>query len=58
MHVVTCVTSVSDYARGLVLASQFDLPSGAVIVWSMAVIAVAVYAARQRANATKSLATV
>ena len=51
-------TSAAGYAVGLVLSSLFDLPSGAVIVWSMAVIAVMVYAARQRANATQSLATV
>ena len=41
-------TSAAGYALGLLLSSLFDLPSGAVIVWSMAVIAVAVYAARQK----------
>ena len=40
-------TSALGYASGLVLSSLFDLPSGAVIVWSMAVVAVSVYAARQ-----------
>jgi zinc/manganese transport system permease protein len=40
-------TSAVGYALGLVLSSLFDLPSGAVIVWSMAVVAVAVYAVRQ-----------
>ena len=40
-------TSAAGYALGLVLSSIFDLPSGAVIVWSMAVIAILVYAARQ-----------
>lgn len=41
-------TSALGYALGLVLSSLFDLPSGAVIVWSMAVVAVAVYAVQQR----------
>ena len=50
-------TSVAGYALGLVLSSLFDLPSGAVIVWSMAFIAVAVYAARQQANRTPAPAT-
>jgi zinc/manganese transport system permease protein len=44
-------TSAAGYALGLVLSSLFDLPSGAVIVWSMAVIAIAVYAWRQRVGA-------
>jgi len=41
-------TSAIGYAAGLVLSSLLDLPSGAVIVWSMAVIAVAVYAINQK----------
>lgn len=49
-------TSATGYALGLVLSSLFDLPSGAVIVWSMAVIAITVYAARQRMKPTASLA--
>jgi zinc/manganese transport system permease protein len=44
-------TSAVGYALGLILSSLFDLPSGAVIVWSMAVVAVAVYAVRQRRTA-------
>lgn len=41
-------TSAAGYAAGLLVSSLFDLPSGAVIVWSMAVIAVIVYASRQK----------
>ncbi len=41
-------TSAVGYALGLVLSSLFDLPSGAVIVWSMAVIAISVYAVHSR----------
>ena len=50
-------TSAAGYAAGLVLSSLFDLPSGAVIVWSMAVIALAVYAVRQQSAPAESLAT-
>ncbi len=42
------LTSAAGYALGLALSAQFDLPSGAVIVWTMAVIAIAVYAAQRR----------
>lgn len=38
------------YAAGLALSALFDLPSGAVIVWSIAVLGVAVYAASGRAK--------
>ena len=41
-------TSAAGYALGLVLSSLFDWPSGPLIVWSMAMIAVMVYAVRQR----------
>jgi zinc/manganese transport system permease protein len=41
-------TSAVGYALGLVLSSLFDLPSGAVIVWSMAAIAISVYVAGQQ----------
>ena len=44
------LTSAAGYALGLALSALFDLPSGAVIVWTMAVIAIAVYAAQRRAN--------
>ena len=50
-------TSAVGYALGLLLSSLFDLPSGAVIVWSMAVIAVAVYAVRQQVKGAPGLAT-
>jgi zinc/manganese transport system permease protein len=42
------LTSAAGYALGLALSALFDLPSGAVIVWTMAVIAIAVYAAHRR----------
>ena len=42
------LTSAAGYALGLALSALFDLPSGAVIVWTMAVIAIAVYAAQRR----------
>jgi len=34
----------AGYASGLLLSSLFDLPSGALIVWCLAVLAIAVYA--------------
>jgi zinc/manganese transport system permease protein len=42
------LTSAVGYALGLALSALFDLPSGAVIVWTMAIIAITVYAAQQR----------
>jgi zinc/manganese transport system permease protein len=42
------LTSAAGYALGLALSALSDLPSGAVIVWTMAVIAIAVYAAQRR----------
>jgi zinc/manganese transport system permease protein len=48
--VAAYATSAAGYAAGLLVSSLFDLPSGAVIVWSMAVIAVVVYAGRQQMN--------
>jgi zinc/manganese transport system permease protein len=41
------LTSAAGYALGLALSALFDLPSGAVIVWTMAAIAIAVYAAQR-----------
>ena len=38
------LTSALGYAAGLAASALFDLPSGAVVVWSMAVVAVLVYA--------------
>ena len=35
---------VAGYAAGLLLSSVFDLPSGALIVWCLAVIGIGVYA--------------
>ena len=40
--------SAAGYALGLAVSSIFDLPSGAVIVWTMAGIAILVYAAQRR----------
>jgi zinc/manganese transport system permease protein len=48
------LTSAAGYALGLALSALFDLPSGAVIVWTMAVIAIAVYAAHRRRQATNA----
>jgi len=42
----------AGYAAGLVLSSVFDLPSGALIVWCLAAIGVAVYAIGPREVAT------
>ena len=36
---------IAGYAVGLVLSSALDLPTGAVIVWCLAVLAAAVHAA-------------
>jgi zinc/manganese transport system permease protein len=43
--------SALGYALGLVLSSVFDLPSGALIVWCLAVLAVVVHALAPRAEA-------
>jgi zinc/manganese transport system permease protein len=48
------LVGLGGYACGLVLSLLFDLPSGALIVWCLAVLAMAVYAwgpARQGASA-------
>jgi zinc/manganese transport system permease protein len=41
---------LAGYALGLVLSVFFDLPTGAMIVWSLALVAVIWMAARQRAS--------
>jgi zinc/manganese transport system permease protein len=38
------LTGVGGYASGLVLSTLFDLPSGALIVWCLSLLAMAVYA--------------
>ncbi len=38
------LTGIGGYAVGLILSVQFDLPSGALIVWCLAILAIAVYA--------------
>ena len=48
------LASAAGYALGLALSALFDLPSGAVIVWTMAVIAIAVYAAQRRRQINSS----
>ncbi len=35
-HLVALVSGIAGYASGLVLSALFDLPSGAVIVWTLA----------------------
>ena len=42
------LVGVGGYGAGLVLSVLFDLPSGALIVWCLAVLAIAVYAAGPR----------
>jgi zinc/manganese transport system permease protein len=42
--IVAYATGVLGYAAGLVLSSALDLPSGALIVWCLAVLAIAAYA--------------
>lgn len=39
---------IAGYALGLFVSAQFDLPSGAVIVWATAAIAILFYAAAER----------
>ncbi len=46
---------VAGYAAGLILSSALDLPSGALIVWCLALLAIAAYAAAGR-NATRAAA--
>jgi zinc/manganese transport system permease protein len=38
------LTGIGGYGSGLVLSTMFDLPSGALIVWCLSVLAVVVYA--------------
>jgi len=40
---------VAGYAIGLLLSSTLDLPSGALIVWCLALLAIAAHAAGPRA---------
>jgi zinc/manganese transport system permease protein len=42
---VAYLVGAAGYAAGLVMSVLFDLPSGALIVWSVTVLAIAVYAA-------------
>jgi zinc/manganese transport system permease protein len=42
---IAYAVGVAGYAAGLVLSTVFDLPSGALIVWCLALLAMAVYAA-------------
>ena len=46
--------SASGYALGLIASAALDLPSGAVIVWAMALIAVPVFVFGGRSNMTVS----
>ncbi|HCN87736.1 MAG TPA: zinc/manganese transporter permease, partial [Oxalobacteraceae bacterium] len=38
------LVGIGGYGIGLVLSTLFDLPSGALIVWCLALLAMAVYA--------------
>jgi zinc/manganese transport system permease protein len=42
---VAYATGIAGYALGLVLSSALDLPSGALIVWCLALLAIVAYAA-------------
>lgn len=44
------LTGVGGYAAGLVLSTIYDLPSGALIVWCVTLLAIAVYAAGPKRN--------
>jgi zinc/manganese transport system permease protein len=46
------LVGIGGYGAGLVLSVLFDLPSGALIVWCLAVLAILAYAAGPRANTT------
>jgi zinc/manganese transport system permease protein len=46
--IVAYAIGVLGYAAGLVLSSALDLPSGALIVWCLALLAIAAYAATGR----------
>jgi zinc/manganese transport system permease protein len=54
--VLAYLIGAAGYASGLVLSTLYDLPSGALIVWCLTVLAIGVYAAgpkpngRQRSN--------
>jgi zinc/manganese transport system permease protein len=47
-HRVAYLLGAAGYALGLVLSAVFDLPSGAVIVWALAICAIGVAAASTR----------
>jgi zinc/manganese transport system permease protein len=49
-------TGVAGYAAGLLLSSVFDLPSGALIVWCLAVVGACVYAVGPREKAAAASA--
>jgi zinc/manganese transport system permease protein len=53
--VLAYLIGAAGYATGLVLSTLFDLPSGALIVWCLAAIAMAVYAAGPKGNGQRSL---
>ena len=53
--VLAYAIGVAGYAAGLVLSSALDLPSGALIVWCLAALAIAAYAMSGR-SATRAAA--
>lgn len=44
------LTGVGGYAAGLILSTIYDLPSGALIVWCVTLLAIAVYASGPKRN--------
>jgi zinc/manganese transport system permease protein len=46
------VLGAAGYALGLVLSALYDLPSGAIVVWTLALLAVAFSAAAARIPST------
>lgn len=53
--VLAYLIGAAGYATGLVLSTLFDLPSGALIVWCLAVIAMVVYAAGPKGKGQRPL---
>ncbi|WP_020652342.1 metal ABC transporter permease [Massilia niastensis] len=53
---IAYLTGVGGYGAGLVLSVLFDLPSGALIVWCLAVLAICVHAAGPRAAVRDTVA--
>ncbi|MBA3563448.1 MAG: metal ABC transporter permease [Gammaproteobacteria bacterium] len=48
---------LAGYVAGLLMSTVFDLPTGAVIVWSLAVVAIVAASARRRLSLSRTTAT-